>query len=177
MGKLRWVNGQCERGHDITDPANVGTRAGKRFCACCEHDRYDAMRHPVRPWPGDHCDAGHEVRYTTQILKRKLDGIWTYICKTCAQADEGTAAPGHQEFSLPEPWMKLGICAGADFTRFFSGVAVARETAADYCHDCPVLAACGQFADRLKLDGLWGGVYRLSSSGKYTKMALLRIIT
>lgn len=65
-------------------------------------------------------------------------------------------------------WRVHAACRGADPTQFFpdltgGGSADLRPVAAvawRYCEGCPVLAACGELAERTRSVGIWAGAYR-----------------
>jgi hypothetical protein len=80
---------------------------------------------------------------------------------------------GNPIHSTVETWMQYGACVGAD-PRLFSRRASRDDAANRYCRTCPVLLSCGRYADRYRLDGLWGGKFRLlRKNGRYTVLGCL----
>lgn len=77
-------------------------------------------------------------------------------------------------------WRDRAACHGASPTAF--DVPDRREpdlderlkaTAQELCASCPVRASCAIEADRERYLGLWSGVYRYSSGGRYVREPLI----
>jgi len=182
-----WSSGFCKRGHDITNPENVGNRRDgtRTWCIMCADQRSaERRKNLVRPWDGDECDFGHDISKQSQSVIRMLDGTPTLVCRTCAatgRAPRMREALAHLggDYEPVDDWLfrteNGPACSGAEFAVFFSGVKQARRPANIYCAHCPVLASCGKYADDRKLDGLWGGVYRTpnGAGGGFRKSKLI----
>lgn len=59
-------------------------------------------------------------------------------------------------------WEDLALCRNMDLNSFFdayeSDPEVAKATD-QHCLACPVMKQCGEFAQKNKLEGVWGGIY------------------
>ena len=75
---------------------------------------------------------------------------------------------------IPPAWTEWAACRGVpDPDVFFppagtkSGDKRVRTVIEGYCEQCPVRAACAEFADRRGEVGIWGGRLRISQSTKW----------
>jgi len=91
MAYRQWETGKCKRAHDITDPANVKTRAsdGTRICVACARIRaeVDAVKREKKNYPPRTCEQCH-TRYTisTQPDPPRARAYWhrrKYCSDTC----------------------------------------------------------------------------------------------
>lgn len=57
-------------------------------------------------------------------------------------------------------WMDRAACRGHDPELWFSNDATDRDLARAVCDRCPVRRDCGQHADSIGAEGVWGGDYR-----------------
>jgi WhiB family transcriptional regulator, redox-sensing transcriptional regulator len=59
---------------------------------------------------------------------------------------------------MTEEWMAKGLCRSEPPSRFFPSDGVGVEVARRICAECPVKAACLEYALRNGIDhGVWGG--------------------
>lgn len=65
------------------------------------------------------------------------------------------------DLGVPEAteWMRHGLCAQTDPEVFFPGKGTPNREAKQVCAECPVRAACLEYALEKRLDyGVWGGM-------------------
>lgn len=60
-------------------------------------------------------------------------------------------------------WMDRAACRGHDPELWFSNDATDRDLARAVCDRCPVRRDCGQHADSINAEGIWGGRWRVHS--------------
>ncbi len=171
-----WRNDLCDRGHSVSVlSGNVGwrERSGQktRFCKQCRLD-YD-LQHRYKSVPNPVCRRNHDLNNPINIgVKVRPRTRTIYYCLPCAQLDGLTLSrplpPARDVLeSTVEPWMAFGACVGAD-PQLFSTKAQRQIAFKQYCDGCPVKISCGNYADRYRLDGMWGGLFRLlRKSGRY----------
>lgn len=80
-----------------------------------------------------------------------------------------------------QDWQKHAACVGAteperfhpsDQAPLADRQALADRVAEEFCRHCPVVAACGRFADDTKAVGVWGGAFRYRQRLQYTAVSL-----
>lgn len=184
---MTWRNGLCDRGHNVSpESGNIGWRdrgSGRltRYCIQCMLDYRSSYRHG--PMPNPICRRTHDLNNPANVGVRRFPrSRAVYYCVPCFQLDgeierQPLAAPESALDSTVEEWMAYGSCVGAD-PLLFSHRTTREVAATRYCEHCPVRLACGQYADRYRLDGLWGGVFRLlRKNGRYSVLGSPRFIT
>lgn len=69
--------------------------------------------------------------------------------------------------SADHSWMERAACRGHDPEMFFPHPSdgIGRDLAQSVCQRCPVIEACGRWADDTSAVGVWGGVLRCHEGG------------
>jgi hypothetical protein len=98
-------------------------------------------------------------------------------CNACAMRRK--RHPKEPEVPTPTlsdfDWHTQAACRGVEPEQFHTAVRGpgvppdVASAALSHCRVCPVLAQCGEFADRYGYPGLWGGVYRVLRMDGHTK--------